>query len=228
MILALETSDILCSVAFWEKGRTLVEYNLELPQQHATILGGLVEQGLQFLSAEERQKKYPVDSIESVSVAIGPGSFTGLRIGLSFAQGFCFGKNLPIAGISNHQVLAAQSIAHIGPLFTAIEARRNEVYLAEHEWVENAYYRILEHRIVPKNELEDTLPEKSQLVLPKELKIAPEILSALKEKQVLLVPERRFTAGVLAELGQKKIERDGQDVLAELEPLYIRPFAGVV
>ncbi len=228
MILALETSDILCSVAFWDNGRTLLEYNLELPQQHATIIGGFVEQGLQFLSAEERQKKYSAESIKAVSVAIGPGSFTGLRIGLSFAQGFCFGKELPIAGISNHQVLAAQSLEEKCPLFTAIEARRNEVYLAEHEWAEGGFPRIRFHKIVAKNELHQTIPSRTQLVLPKGLKIEPETISALKEKQVLIMPNVRFTGGILAQLGQQKIEIDGPDVLAELEPMYIRPFAGVV
>jgi tRNA threonylcarbamoyladenosine biosynthesis protein TsaB len=228
MILALETSDILCSVAFWDNGRTLLEYNLELPQQHATIIGGLVEQGLQFLSAEERQKKYTADSIEAVGVAIGPGSFTGLRIGLSFAQGFCFGKELPIAGISNHQVLAAQSLYMNGPLFTAIEARRNEVYLAEHEWAENGLPRIHAHNIVAKNELRKAVPDRAQLVLPKDINIDPEIISGLIEKQVAIVPDVRFTAGILARLAQKKIAEDGPDTLAELEPMYIRPFAGVV
>ncbi len=227
MILALETSDLLCSVAFWDKGRTVLEYNLEMPRQHAAILGGLVEQGIQFLSADERLKKYTADSIEAVSVAIGPGSFTGLRIGLSFAQGFCFGKNLPITGISNHQVLAAQSIKNESPLFTAIEARRDEVYLAEHERTENGFQCIREHTIVAKKDLPSILPEQAQLVLPKDIRIDPEILSALTEKQVLLVPDIRFTAGVLARLGQQKLDADGPDVLAELEPMYIRPFAGV-
>jgi len=102
MILALETSDILCSVAFWDKGQKLVEYNHELARQHASLIGDLVDNGLTFLSDPVRKDSMSIDDIKLVCVAIGPGSFTGLRIGLSYAQGFCLGRGLAVCGISNH------------------------------------------------------------------------------------------------------------------------------
>ena len=77
MILAIETSDILCSAAFWDDGRTILEYSLELPQQHAALVGSLVEKGLAFLSAPERVKPYSREDIRLLTASTGPGSFTG-------------------------------------------------------------------------------------------------------------------------------------------------------
>lgn len=226
MILAIETSDILCSLAFWDNGRTVLEYNLEMPQQHATLVGSLVEQGLAFLAAPERKRVYTMQDLDLVTVSIGPGSFTGLRIGLSFAQGFCAGRGLPICGISNHQILAAQSAACDRPIYTIIEARRNEVYLAAHKMLTANLSQIESHNIRAKDTLADDIPEGAQLVTAQGIKLADSVWQALNEKDVIVLNRARFTAGRLALLGMEKYKRDGADNLADLEPMYIRPFAG--
>ncbi len=226
MILAIETSDILCSVAFWENGRSLLEYNLELPQQHATLVGDLVEKGLSFLSAAERLKKYTLDDIDLIVSSIGPGSFTGLRIGLSYAQGFCSGSDLPLVGISNHQVLAAQRIKSVRPVFTMIEARRNEVYLARHLFETDNFPQIAEHQIISKEDLPGALLKGEQLICTAELKLDDSLRETLQQNDILLMDSARFSANYLAALGAEKIKITGADDPATLEPMYIRPFAG--
>jgi len=228
MILAIETSDLLCSIAFWDEGRTLIEYNLELPMQHAMLVGQLVQSGLDFLAKGPASKKYSEEDITLVSVAIGPGSFTGLRIGLSFAQGYCFARHVPIVGISNHQLLAAQAADWPGNLYTLIEARRNEVYLARHIRAQNGYNQIQEHKIVKKDELNLTVEEQSQLITAKGMLIQQAVLTALQEKKILMLPKRSFSGALLAKLGREKLAQQGADNLSELEPLYIRPFAGIL
>lgn len=226
MILAIETSDILCSVAFWENGRSLLEYNLELPQQHATLVGDLVGKGFHFLSAAERLKKYSREDTDLVVSSIGPGSFTGLRIGLSFAQGFCSGSDVPLVGISNHQILAAQRIKSVRPVFTIIEARRNEVYLARHLFREDDFPEIAEHQIVVKEDLPKVLVKGEQLICSAELKLDDSLREALKQNDILLMDSARFTANYLAAMGEEKYKLQGADDPATIEPLYIRPFAG--
>ena len=228
MILAIETSDILCSLAFWDEGRTILEYNLELPQQHATLVGSLTEQGLRFLAALERIKKYSREDIHLLVVGIGPGSFTGLRIGLSFAQGFCSAHQTSISGVSNHQILAAQRIKTIDQVYTIIEARSNEVYLAKHEIISGNYSRIQEHKIVLKSDLTDTLSAGAQLIYSIDLELDSEITGSLSAKGILIVDSARFSANHLAALGAEKMAAEGADDPAELEPMYIRPFAGAL
>lgn len=228
MILAIETSDLLCSVAYWDKDRTLLEYNLELPMQHAALVGQLVNDGLAFLGDNAREQKFTPDDLELVAVSLGPGSFTGLRIGLSFAQGFCFGKELPIVGVSNHQILARQRLLHEDQLFTLIEARRDEVYIAEHDVGESLLTKLKKHEVVTKGALPEIIPAGAQVVIKKDLSLTVPVINALRENQVQITNNARYSASLLAEISQLKFQRDGADDLAELEPLYIRPFAGVL
>jgi len=227
MILGIETSDILCSVAFWDEGRILAEYNHELPMQHASIIGQLVENGLEFLSGSPMKKKYTADDIELVTVGIGPGSFTGLRIGLSYAQGFCYGRNIPIVGISNHQILASLRPLNASEVYTIIEARRDEVYLAKLELGKQNYSVISTHAIVAKTQLPDQLPGKAVLLYKKDLILDNAVIESLTRKSIVICNHLKYSAGTLAALGSIKFQSDGGDDLAEIEPLYIRPFAGV-
>ncbi len=226
MVLAIETSDILCSIAFWDNGRTILEYDLELPQQHAALVGSLVEKGLTFLADPECVKRYSRKDLQLLAASTGPGSFTGSRIGLSFALGYCAAKQTPIVGISNHQMLAAQRIKNINPVFTIIEARRNEVYLAEHQIISDAYTNIREHKIAAKEELWDIIPAGAQLIASKDLSLKPSSIDRMQDKGIILIDSARFSASFLAALAVEKIKHEGADNPAELEPMYIRSFAG--
>jgi tRNA threonylcarbamoyladenosine biosynthesis protein TsaB len=227
MILAIETSDTLCSVGFWDKGVKLVEYNHELPMQHAVLIGDMVDNGLKFLSDDQRTIQFSIDDLELAVVATGPGSFTGLRIGMSYIQGFCFGRNLPVVGISNHQVLALQNISSLCPVYTLIEARQEEVYIAKHEYIENRYPEIIEHHVILREKLSESLPNNCQVIHKRDLKLSLDTIHCLKEKSVILNQGAQYSACYLAELGFLKYNLSGPDELDKLDPMYIRPFAGV-
>ena len=228
MILAIETSDILCSVAFWDEGRTVIEYNLEIPMQHAAYIGRLVNDGLNFISEKADLQKDDKPEINLLSVAIGPGSFTGLRIGLSFVKGFCLGSSIPISAISNHQVLASQAVPRPGKLFTIIEARRNEVYLSENEFTAEGFPLSKGHKIVRKENLAEVIGPGSQVVAAVNLILEKEILEKFVTNNIVYSPNRPYSANLLAKLGGQKLELFGEDNQDEIGPLYIRPFAGVL
>jgi len=227
MVLSIETSDNLCAVAFTDDGQILTEYQHELPFQHAALVGHLVQQGITFLSHEDREKTFNETDIHLVAVAIGPGSFTGLRIGLSYAQGFCFGRNIPIVGISNHQVLASFSPRAEKQVYTVIEARQEEVYLARHLFLRPGYSTIENHQLLKKSQLPEAIISPSVLICHRHLVLPEKTLDALHSRGVWVINSARYSAAVVAELGVHKFRLNGADNLSEIEPLYIRPFAGI-
>lgn len=126
-ILNIETSGKICSVALTKDGA--VEYQLEDTEgmKHAERLGPFVEKTI----AEVHRKEWQLDA---VSVSIGPGSYTGLRIGLSMAKGLCLALGIPLIGVSTLQLLVTKAMFMPEPwsgeelFFPMIDARRMEVY----------------------------------------------------------------------------------------------------
>ena len=129
MILNIETSSKICSVALSENGA--VEYFLasEKEMDHAASLGPFVEECM-----KEIKKKG--GELEAVAVSMGPGSYTGLRIGMSLAKGLCFGLDIPLVSVSTLELLAVKGMfSQMDPADNAlyiplIDARRMEVYTA--------------------------------------------------------------------------------------------------
>jgi len=129
VILNIETSTEVCSVALTQDGQVLEHRENYEGQQHATLLGKFVEEMLQYARPRELQ-------LDAVAVSLGPGSYTGLRIGLSLAKGLAFGLQVPLIGINTLQLLAVTAmfnhfIDEDQPLYVPmIDARRMEVYTA--------------------------------------------------------------------------------------------------
>lgn len=127
-ILNIETSTSVCSVALSAEEEVVFEkVSFEGPS-HAALLGVFVEEALSCL--KERNRK-----LDAVAVSSGPGSYTGLRIGVSVAKGLCFGFGIPLIGIRTLDILAASAIRRNEVdgdcLYCAmLDARRMEVYAA--------------------------------------------------------------------------------------------------
>ena len=127
-IILLETSTSLCSVALAEEGRIVAARESDTPRAHASMTAVFVQEILQ-----ERGLK--VSDCDAVCLSMGPGSYTGLRVGSSTAKGLCFGGGIPLLAVSTLDVLVAQALeeglpdgcSHIVPM---IDARRMEVYSA--------------------------------------------------------------------------------------------------
>ena len=135
-ILNIETTGNICSVAVSKDG--MIEYQLEdlNPMNHAKRLAPFIEKCFD----ETVRREMPLDA---VSVSIGPGSYTGLRIGLSTAKGVCFGKNIPLITVPTLEILAVKamfrSMEWTGDeiLVPMIDARRMEVYTAAYDFALN-------------------------------------------------------------------------------------------
>jgi len=123
-VLGIETSSRRGSVALWEDGRPVVSLAHEQPNAHAERLLPLVHSALAKAGWKRR-------SLDRVATGIGPGSFTGLRVGIALAQGIALGLERPLVGVPSLQSMARAVPAAVGGARCAIvDARRAEVFCA--------------------------------------------------------------------------------------------------
>lgn len=123
-ILNLETATKNCSVSISQNGKTILCKEMaEAGYSHAEKLHVFIEESL-------KESKLSFNDLSAIAVSQGPGSYTGLRIGVSAAKGLCFALNLPFISVDTLQVLASQLSITEGVVIPMIDARRMEVYSA--------------------------------------------------------------------------------------------------
>ena len=128
-LILLETSTSLCSTALAEDGRIVAERRSQEPRAHASLTTPFVQEMLQ-------ECGWKASDCDAVCVSMGPGSYTGLRVGVSTAKGLCFGAALPLLAVSTLDVLARQAISKgllpqgCKTILPMVDARRMEVYTA--------------------------------------------------------------------------------------------------
>ncbi len=126
-VLAIDTSQKVCSVAIVEDGKTLKEMHSLTEKEHSQTLMPMIKELLESL-------KITLDDINLLACCKGPGSFTGIRVGIATANAFSDAKNIPIVGINSLEALAYSSIMQKGnqnaKIMTMLDARNDNVYSA--------------------------------------------------------------------------------------------------
>ncbi len=129
VILHIESATKPCSAAL-SKGEELLFFKMnERANSHAVELGLIVDEALSFAYRQEL-------TLDAVSVSAGPGSYTGLRIGVSMAKGICYGYGIPLIALSTLRILAGQALGKTDEntlLCPALDARRMEIYTAVYD-----------------------------------------------------------------------------------------------
>lgn len=125
-VLAIETATDACSVALAVDGEILSEYSV-IPRQHTQLLLPMVDKLLATASLSLR-------SLDLLSVSYGPGSFTGIRIGVAISQGLALGADIPLVGVSTLMILAegAHRLQGLPHVFTTLDARMGQLYWGEY------------------------------------------------------------------------------------------------
>lgn len=127
MLLAIETSSLVSSVALLHEGVLRAELTIQARLTHSEQLMPHIADMLQKASVSK-------DKIDGIAVSIGPGSFTGLRIGLATAKGLAFGWNVPIIGIETPTSLAWNFVGAADWICVFIDAQKGNVYASLYEW----------------------------------------------------------------------------------------------
>ena len=127
-IILIETSTALCSVALAEDGVITAYKESSAPKAHASLTAVFIDEIL-------KEKGLTMSDCKAVCVSMGPGSYTGLRVGVSTAKGLCFGSGLPLIAVGTLDTLVAQAqvsgqIGNARYVVPMVDARRMEVYTA--------------------------------------------------------------------------------------------------
>ena len=152
LLLAFETSAKAASVALTENGKLLGESYQNTGLTHSQTLMVMAEDLL-------KQCGKTVEDIAAVAVAEGPGSFTGVRIGVAAAKGFAWGREIPCFGISTLEAMAVSLGVYEGYVCACMDARRNQVYNAIFLSDGAALLRISEDRAIALEELKEELTQ---------------------------------------------------------------------
>lgn len=217
-ILHIETSTQVCSVALSEDGQCIFSKTDFEGPSHAVTLGVYVDEALSFADSHA----IPLDA---VAVSCGPGSYTGLRIGVSMAKGICYGRNLPLIGIPTPEVMCVpllldEELPEDALLCPMIDARRMEVYAALYDRALHPVHEI-EAVIIDESSYEDYLNRGPVYFFGN---------GAAKCKEKILHPNARFVEDIhplakwMFPLAEKAFARGDFKDVAYFEPFYLKEF----
>lgn len=149
-ILAFETSAKAASVALLQDGALLGEYMQNSGQTHSRTIMQMAQDLLKNCDLTAKD-------VDAVACAAGPGSFTGVRIGLAAAKGFAWGREVPLVGVSTLEAMARAVALADGVYCAAMDARRNQVYTAVFRVERSVFRRLMDDSAISVEELGNTL-----------------------------------------------------------------------
>lgn len=125
LILAIDTAASLCAACVYDAGAELGRSVRDIGKGHAEQLMGVIEEAL-----GKAGVGYP--DLGAIAVSVGPGSFTGVRVGVAAARGFALALKIPAIGVNTLEALAAEARAMAGPqpVLATLDAKRDEIYAA--------------------------------------------------------------------------------------------------
>lgn len=158
MLLAIETSSLVSSVALLHNGTLRAELTIQARLTHSEQLMPHIADMLQKAAVAK-------DKIDSIAVSIGPGSFTGLRIGLATAKGLAFAWKVPIIGIETPTSLAWNFVGSADRVCALIDAQKGNVYASVYQWDRTNLQTIEEIKVVPRIDFLHYLQEQNKSVV---------------------------------------------------------------
>ncbi len=212
-ILNIETATKNCSVALAKEGKTMLCKEIaEEGYSHAERLHIFIEEII-------KEAGITFQDLSAIAVSQGPGSYTGLRIGVSAAKGLCFALDIPLIAVDTLQVLASQVQVSNGLIIPMLDARRMEVYSAIFTPnLENK--KVVQAEIITENSFED-FQETLYFVGDCSEKCKPVLT---KENYVFLEEIKYPSAKEMSFLSFEKYQKNDIVDVAYFEPYYLKDF----
>ena len=219
LILSIDTSTKVCSVALHSDGKLLAISELYTEKSHSGMLTTLCESVVKYAG-------FSLKSLDAIAVAKGPGSYTGLRIGISTAKGFCFALDKPLIAINTLEAMAYQVKSFYNETYLfcpMIDARRMEVYC---QVLDNQMNIILktEAKIINELSFSEILNEKKVIFFGDgAAKCQAEITH---KNAVFLHTEIHPSAKTVGLLATNSFEKSLFENVVTFEPFYLKDFVG--
>jgi tRNA threonylcarbamoyl adenosine modification protein YeaZ len=216
MELAIDTSSNTASVALSHKGESLASLTWKTARNHTMEL-------LPNLLCLLQQAKVEISSIEAIIVAKGPGSFNGLRVGISTAKGLASALNIPLLGVNTLEAEAHPFAFTRLPLCPVHKAGREEIATALYQQKDNEWQCLEEEKLTTVKTLCRRIKRKTLFCGEIPPDIMNEIQQSLGKRAIISQSNSPSRASSLATLGWRKLSRGEQDDPVTLQPLYLRP-----
>lgn len=221
----MDTSTQVSSVAVLARGRLAAEITMQARLTHSETLMPHVAQALEMAGVRREE-------LTGIAVSIGPGSFTGLRIGLAAAKAMSYALAVPLVGVSSLEALALHYAVPGVSILALMDAQKKNAYVEELHWeIEGAELRLRVDAPVSVRPIEDALARAQELasfgrtvvllgdVVQKRIAGKMELpAGVLAPPPQLLLPR----AAHVAWLGSKRLAAGEADNVMDLEPIYIR------
>ena len=220
MILSIETSTSTCSVAFHSNGKLIAYEEVHLEKSHSGYLTVIIDQIMANCQIEK-------ENIDCIAVSEGPGSYTGLRIGVSSAKGLCYAWDVPLIAVNTLKAIAFSAIENLkylvdeNTLFCPmLDARRMEVYTAIYD---RDLKQILEVKpmVIDESSFESFFKDYKILFFGNG---ALKCNSVLSNSNLIYVGEYLPSAKYIGLLAQNKFNNGSFEDLAYFEPLYLKAY----
>ncbi|MBN1756922.1 MAG: tRNA (adenosine(37)-N6)-threonylcarbamoyltransferase complex dimerization subunit type 1 TsaB [Chitinispirillaceae bacterium] len=157
VVLGIDTSSTDLSVGIYNEDSPAASYSRYIGNSHAEHIAPVIGMML-------GANGFSPETVERIAVATGPGSFTGLRIGIAFVKGFCIGNPVPVLPVSSLHILAHTAIHHAGRIIAAIDARNNDVFWAAFTVGHRRFNRLSDDAVSPSSRFYDALVESDIVV----------------------------------------------------------------
>ena len=222
LILCIETGTDICSVGIARDGELTSLRESDQGRDHAKHLGLFVDELL-------RETGIAPDELDAVAVGMGPGSYTGLRIGVSFAKGLCYGQNIPLITVGSLDALAEVAIEDYEAgildvdnwddalLCPMVDARRMEVYTRLYN-AQGEPLSEVSAEIIDENSFAEQRAERQLIIFGNGAAKCREVMA--DATYVNITPSARG----LARLAQQRLDNGQTEDIAYFEPFYLKDF----
>ena len=216
-ILGIDTTTKFLSLGLYNEGK-IYEYNLQLGTKLSSLLAKTIQRVLDVLDLE-------IKNIDYLACGLGPGSFTGVRVGLSTVKAIAFSLNKPVVGISTLDILAKNTKSSDGHIVPIIDARRNLIYCSIYKIKKGSPKRITPYMLLTLDEFLRKLKDTKQVeILGDAVGLYKEIILKNTKNAIILDKDYwHLKAHNIIELAQEKIKGKEFDNPFKIKPIYLYP-----